>query len=79
VGRNPDRELFLDPHPRYDSNCEVVSFVGEALGYPARCVVSREVLEDHFGADGREEERRLAIFQSNRSRIERIAKRKYLS
>lgn len=33
-----------------------------------RRVVSREVLEGHFGTDGRDKEGRLAIFQSNRSR-----------
>jgi hypothetical protein len=76
----PGMELtFSDPHPRYDSNREVVSFVGEALGHPVRCAVSREALEDHFGADGRDKERRLAIFHGNRSKIERMVKTKYLS
>jgi hypothetical protein len=76
----PGMELtFSDPYPRYDSNRDVVSFVGEALGHPVRCAISREALEDHFGADGRDKEGRLASFHSNRSRIERMAKTKYLS
>jgi hypothetical protein len=76
----PGMELtFSDPYPRYDSNREVVSFVGEALGHPVRCAVSREALEDHFGAAGRDKEGRLASFHSNRSRIERMVKTKYLS
>jgi hypothetical protein len=36
-------------------------------------------LEDYFGADGRDKEGRLASFHSNRSRIERMMKTKYLS
>jgi hypothetical protein len=76
----PGMELtFSDPFPRYDSNREVISFVGEALGHPVRCAVSREALEDHFGADGCDKKGRLAIFHSNRSKIERMVKTKYLS
>jgi hypothetical protein len=76
----PGIELtFSDPVPRYDSNREVVSFVGAALGHPVRCAVSREALEDHFGADGRDKKGRLAIFHSSRSKIERMVKAKYLS
>ena len=76
----PGIELtFSDPLPRYDSNSEVVSFVGEALGHAVRCAVSREALEDHFGADGCDRKGRFAIFHSNRSKIERMVKAKYLS
>jgi hypothetical protein len=76
----PGMELtFSDPRPRYDSTREVVSFVGEVLGHPVRCAVSREALEDYFGADGRDKEGRLAIFHRNRSKIERMVKTKYLS
>ena len=70
---------FSDTPPRYVSNREIVSFVGEALGHPVRCAVSREALEDHFGADGRDIEGRLAGFHRNRSKIERMIKTKYLS
>jgi len=53
----PGMELtFPDSQARYDSDREVVSFVGEALRHPVRCAVSREALEDHFGADGGDKE-----------------------
>jgi hypothetical protein len=70
---------FPDSRARYDSNREVVSFIGEALGHPVRCSVSREVLEDHFGANGQDMEGRLASFHLSRSKIERMVKTKYLS
>ena len=70
---------FPDSRARYDSNREVVSFVGEALGHPVRCAVSREALEDHFRANGQDKEGRLASFHLSRSRIERMVKTKYLS
>jgi hypothetical protein len=76
----PGMELtFPDSQARYDSDREVVSFVGEALRHPVRCAVSREALEDHFGADGGDKERRLTTFHTNRSRIEQMLKTKYLS
>jgi hypothetical protein len=70
---------FTDSRARYDSNREVVSFVGEALGHPVRCAVSREALEDHFCATGQDREGRLASFHLSRSKIERMMKDKYLS
>jgi len=76
----PDMELaFPDPRPRYDANREVVSFFGAALGRPVRCAVSREALENYFGAAGRDEEGRLACFHSNQSRIEQLVRTKYLA
>lgn len=71
--------LFPDPRPHYDSTREVVSFTGEAVGHPVRCAVSREALEDHFGADGRNKEGRLESFHLCRSKIERMVKIKYLT
>ena len=70
---------FPDPLARYDSNREVVRFIGEALGHSVRCAVSREALEDHFGANGQDKEGRLASFHLNRSKVERMIKTKYLS
>jgi len=70
---------FADSRARYDSNREVVSFVGEALGCPVQCAVSREALEDHFGASGLDKEGRLASFHLNRSKIAGMMKTKYLS
>jgi hypothetical protein len=70
---------FPDSRARYDSSREVVRFVGEALGHPVQCAVSREALEDHFGANGQDREGRLASFHLSRSKIERMVKTKYLS
>jgi hypothetical protein len=76
----PGVELtFSDPRPSYDSTREVVNFSGESLGHVVRCSVSREALEDHFGADGQGKEGRFASYHSNRSIIERMARAKYLS
>lgn len=70
---------FPDASPRYVASREIVSFVGEALGRPVGCSVSREALDDHFGSDGLDIEGRLASFHRNRSKIERMIKAKYLS
>jgi hypothetical protein len=70
---------FPDSRARYDSDRDVVSFIGAALGHPVKCAVSREALEDHLGAGGRNKEERLASFQSNRSKLERMARTKYIS
>ena len=70
---------FPDSRARYDFSREVVSFWGEALGHPVQCALSREALEDHLGADGKDKEGRLASFHLCRSKIERMMKIKYLS
>jgi hypothetical protein len=70
---------FPDLRARYDSSREVVSFMGEALGHPVRCAVSREALEDHLGANGQDKEGRLTSFHLSRSKIERMVRIKYLS
>lgn len=70
---------FPDSRARYDFDSDTVSFVAQALSHPVKCSVSREVLEDHFGATGLNKEGRLESFQRNRSKIERMVKTKYLS
>jgi hypothetical protein len=40
--------------------------------------VSREALEDHFGANHSDRKGRLEAFQKERSRIERLLRSKYL-
>jgi hypothetical protein len=70
---------FDNPPARYDFSRDVVTFVGKALGSPVNCAISREALDDHFGADGAGQEGRLQAFLKNRSRIEEIARAKYLS
>jgi len=70
---------FADPTPRYDFERDIVTFIGEALGRHVRCAISREALDDNFGATtGLTNEERLNKFRQNRSTIERMAKEKYL-
>jgi hypothetical protein len=72
---------FNNPVPKYDFSRDIVTFVGEALGTPVSCAISREALDDNFGAagtSGRSNEERLETFRKNRSAIERLARHKYL-
>jgi hypothetical protein len=70
---------FNNPPARYDSDREVVVFAGQSAGSAVECGVSRETLEDHFGANNRDKEGRLEAFGKNRSKIERLLRAKYLS
>jgi hypothetical protein len=69
---------FNNPPPRYDVSRDVVTFSGEALGKPVPCSISREALDDHFGTDGTDKEGRIQAFLKNRSKIEQMARTKYL-
>jgi hypothetical protein len=84
LGRNrkilPGTDLTFSNSPaRYDSARDVVTFSGETPGGPIECVVSRETLDDHFGADSLDKAGRLEAFRKNRSRIEGLLRTKYLS
>jgi len=70
---------FSNPPIRYDSDRDVITFDGQALGGSVRCSVSRETLEDHFGADNRGKAGRIEAFQKNRSKIEGLLRLKYLT
>ncbi|MGH6900722.1 MAG: DUF1488 domain-containing protein, partial [Geminicoccaceae bacterium] len=70
---------FSAPHARYDSDRDIVTFSGEAGGGLVHCAVSRDALEDHFGADGVDQHGRLKIFRANRSTFEKMARTKYLT
>ncbi len=70
---------FNAPRVRYDSERDVVTFLGEALGKPVTCSVSRETLEDHFNASSRGTEARIDAFLNNRAEIEALLRIKYLS
>jgi hypothetical protein len=70
---------FNNPPARYDSHRDVIAFAGEALGNSVECAVSRETMEDHFGANGLDREGRVEAFLKNRSTIERLIRTKYLS
>lgn len=69
---------FQNPPPRYVFDRDVVVFRGEANGEDVQCEISREALEDHFGADGLTQEGRVERFLQNRSTIEAMARTKYL-
>jgi hypothetical protein len=70
---------FSNPPAHYDFKRDIVTFAGEALGNPVSCAISREALEDHFGANGLGPEGRVQTFLDNRSAIERMAGTKFLS
>ncbi len=69
---------FAAPVARYDFDRDVVEFRGEVGAHTVRCAVSREALEDHFGADGKNKDACLQIFRDKRSVFERMARAKYL-
>jgi hypothetical protein len=70
---------FSNPPPHYDSSRDVATFIGEALGSPVKCAISREALDDHFGANHLDNKGRVGKFLENRSVIEGLARKKYLS
>src|ERR1700730_13987840 len=70
---------FNNPPVRYDFSRDTETFAGNALGSPVACAVSRETLDDHFGADGLGQNGRVEQFLKNRSKIELMARTKYLS
>jgi hypothetical protein len=76
----PNIDLTFDGSTaRYDFSRDAVTFVGTAFGGPVQCAVSREALDDHFGTDGLDNAGRVEAFQRNRSKIESLVRRKYLS
>jgi hypothetical protein len=49
----PGIDLSFDNSPaHYDFSRDLVTFQGKELAGTVNCAVSREVLDDHFGADG---------------------------
>lgn len=69
---------FNNPPPRYDLHRDVVAFAGQALGQTVACAISREALDDYFGTDGLDKDGRIDAFLKNRSKIEEMARIKYL-
>ncbi|MGH7015273.1 MAG: GSU2403 family nucleotidyltransferase fold protein [Stellaceae bacterium] len=70
---------FAAPPARYDFERDIVAFLGTAGGAPVRCAVSREALEDHFGANGLDKDGRLEKFREHREMIEGLLQLKYLT
>jgi len=69
---------FANAPIRYDFSRDIAIFEGNALGSPVSCAISREALDDHFGTDGLAQKGRIEIVSKNRSKIERMARAKYL-
>jgi hypothetical protein len=70
---------FNNPAPRPDLHRDVVGFEGKAFGKPVACAISREALDDHFGTSGLDKKGRVEAFLKNRSKIEQMARAKYLN
>ncbi|HTT82057.1 MAG TPA: GSU2403 family nucleotidyltransferase fold protein [Rhizomicrobium sp.] len=71
---------FFEPRPHYDLERDIVAFVGESGNGVVQCAISREALDDNFGAStGISNEQRLDKFRKNRSSIEAVTREKYLN
>jgi hypothetical protein len=70
---------FRDAPPRYDSVREVVVFSGLTSGEVVDCAISREALDDWFGADGNGPEGRIKSFRDHRAEIQALAREVYLN
>jgi hypothetical protein len=69
---------FNEPPPTYNFRRDIVTFRGETLGGQVQCAISREALDDHFGADALRADEKIDLFVKNRSKIECMARTKYL-
>lgn len=69
---------FPGGRPHYDSDRDVVQFPGEVQGKRFVCRVSREALDDDFGAEKEAGERHMEAFRKHRATIEQIAANKFL-
>lgn len=68
--------VFPAPEERFDAMRDAVVFWGLDRGERIQCVISEESLDDHFHGDKRN---KLEVFRENRSAIEELAQRKYLT
>jgi hypothetical protein len=71
--------IFDNPPANYEPNRDIVMFAGDGLGSRIICAISGEALDDHFRGDGLGPIGRTESFLKNRSKIERMARIKYLS
>ena len=72
-----DSLVFLDTPPAYDFRLENITFLAVAGRHRMRCVIGAQVLQDHFGAQGRSQQELMAAFQRGRRQIKLAALRKY--
>jgi hypothetical protein len=70
---------FRDAPPRYDFVRDVVEFSGLTFGEAVVCGISREALDDWFGAEGKEPEGRMKAFRDHRADIQAMARQVYLN
>lgn len=76
----PEIDLeFDDRPPAYDFVRDTIVFHGTALGNTVPCEISRSALDDNFSMPNMNNEQRLEIFRQNQSRIQEMARQKYLS
>lgn len=76
----PRLDLTFNNSPvHYDFSRDVVTFAGDASGRRIACAISRAALDDHFGADGLGRDGRMKCFLKHRSKIELLARTKYLA
>lgn len=76
LGMNDQRHLiFPELNEYYDPARMIVIFTGQDGDRSIHCAVSREVLEDYFGGDGKDP---LTVFQANHETIEHEVRRIYL-
>lgn len=76
----PRLDLTFNNAPaRYDFSRDIVAFSGSGSGGPVFCAISRAALDDHFGADGLDQNGRIEAFLKNRTKIELMARAKYLT
>jgi hypothetical protein len=69
---------FVDAVPRYNVDHDTVLFEAESARERVLCAISREALEDHFGADGLTKEQRVEVFRRHRGEIQEMARLIYL-
>jgi hypothetical protein len=70
---------FDDTLPRYRFDRDTVAFSGSSMGDIVNCAISREAMDDDFGADSTGQKGRIDAFHRNRPIIERLARAKYLA
>jgi uncharacterized protein DUF1488/Fic/DOC family protein len=67
---------FAEPEARYNFERGIVVFWAQDENRRVRCAISREALDDHFGADDRD---KVEVLQEHRHEIEEVVRRKYLA
>lgn len=67
---------FPDREEKFDIDRQIVVFYGQDGKARVRCAISREALEDDFGADHRNQ---VEVFRKNRQVIEERARQKYVA